>query len=57
MSQTRDDIEISLITPNILSEKDLESLATECLINPDSKKEKVSRILQDDFGVYVELLK
>lgn len=56
IEQTRDDLEINLIGPNRLSDKDLESLATECLIATDFKKKQVSKILQDDFGVYVELL-
>lgn len=52
--QTRDDIEIMLIAPNRMSDKDLESFASECLVTPNAKKEKASKILQDDFGIYVE---
>lgn len=50
---TRDDMEIDLIGPNRLSDKDLESLASECLITTDLKKKQISKILQDDFGVYI----
>lgn len=57
LEQTKDDIEINLIGPNRLSDKDLESLASECLITTDFKKKQVSRILQDGFGIYVELVK
>lgn len=57
LEQTKDDIEISLIGPNRMSDKDLECLALECLIATDSKKNKVSKILQEDFGIYVELTK
>jgi len=56
LEQTKDDIEISLIGPNRLSDKDLESLAVECLISTDLKKKQVSKILQDDFGIYVEVV-
>lgn len=38
MLQTKDDIEINLIVPNRLSDKDLESFASECLRAPDAKK-------------------
>lgn len=55
LEQTKDDIEISLIGPNRMSDKDLECLAVECLMTPDFKKDQVSRILQGDFGIYVEL--
>jgi hypothetical protein len=54
-SQTKDDIEINLIVPNRLSDKDLESLASECLISPNFIKEQATKILRDDFGVYIEL--
>lgn len=54
MEQTRDDIEINLIAPNRLSDKDLESLAAECLTATDSKKKKVFKILQDNFNIYIE---
>lgn len=54
--QTKDDIEINLIVPNRLSDKDIESFASECLITPDFKKERVTIILRDDFGVSVQLL-
>lgn len=53
--QTKDDIEINLVVPNRLSDKDLESFASECLVVPDLKKKQASKILQDDFGVSVEL--
>lgn len=51
---TRDDIEIDLIIPHRLSDKDLESLASECLAAADPKKEYVSKILRNDFGIYLE---
>ena len=54
---TKDDIEIDLIIPNRLSDRDLESLASECLVAPDSRKRLVMKILQDGFGVYVEEVK
>lgn len=52
---TKDDIEIDLIVPNRLSDKDLESFASECLQNPNNNKNCVSKILKDDFGIYLEL--
>lgn len=57
LKQTKDDIEINLIVPNRLSDKDIESLAFECLVDADLKKKQVSKILQDDFGIYIELVK
>lgn len=55
IEQTKDDLELNLIGPNRLSDKDLEALASECLISPDFKKKQLLKILQDDFGVYLEL--
>ncbi|MCF7843307.1 hypothetical protein K9M47_00235 [Candidatus Gracilibacteria bacterium] len=55
VDQTKDDIELNLIVPNRLSDKDLESFASECLIVPDFKKKQASKILKDYFGVSVEL--
>jgi len=52
---TKDDIETDLIIPNKLSDKDLECLLTECLIARTPQKEKISKIIQDDFGVYIEI--
>ena len=54
--QTKDDIEINLIGPNRLSDKDLEKFAAECLISIDSQKEQISRILKDDFNIFVNLI-
>jgi len=54
LEQTKDDIENYLIVPNRLGGKDLESIASNCLIATDKQKEKVSKILRDDFGVYLE---
>lgn len=56
LEQTRDDIEIDLIGPNRLSDEDLESLASECLITPNPKKNHVLKILQDDFGIDIKLV-
>ncbi|MFZ2975419.1 MAG: hypothetical protein WA055_02180 [Candidatus Moraniibacteriota bacterium] len=53
----KDDIELNLIIPNRLSDQDLEKLAAECLIKPTLQKEKISKIIQDDFGVFVEIIK
>lgn len=52
---TKDDIETDLIIPNKLSDQDLEKLAVECLIKTTAQKEKISKIIQDDFGVFVEI--
>lgn len=52
--QTKDDVEINLIVPNRLSDKDLESFASECIRAHDLKKGQTSIILQDDFGVSLE---
>jgi len=57
MQQTKDDVEINLIAPNRLSDKDLESLSAECLVAPDLKKKQVLKILQEDFNIYVEIVK
>ncbi|MCX6732895.1 MAG: hypothetical protein NTV98_05135 [Candidatus Roizmanbacteria bacterium] len=57
IEQTKDNIEIDLIAPNRFSNQDLQRLASECLISTDFKKDLVSKILQDDFGIYVELAK
>lgn len=51
---TKDDIETDLVIPNKLSDKDLECLAAECFIRPTAKKRKIAKVLQDDFGVYME---
>lgn len=53
---TKDDLELNLIIPNRLSDQDLEKLAIECKIKPTLQKEKISKIIQDDFGVYVEIV-
>jgi hypothetical protein len=57
LEQTRDDIEINLISPNMLSDKDLEALASECLIDPNLEKNQVANVLQKDFGVYMDIVK
>jgi len=49
--QTKDDIELNLIGPNRLSNKDIEFLAMECLRKADAKKKQVSEILENDFGI------
>ena len=59
LEQTKDDLEIYLIGPNRLSDKDLESLAAECLIGrtvPLEKRKQIFGILQDNFNMHIELL-
>lgn len=56
LEQTRDDIEINLILPNRLSDKDLESLAVDCLMSTDPTKRKTSDILRDNFGIEIMLV-
>ncbi len=53
--QTKDDIEINLIGPSRLSDKDMECFAFECLTSPDLKKKQISKILEDDFGINVSI--
>jgi len=53
---TKDDIETGLIIPNKLSDQDLKKLVVECLIKPTVQKEKISKIIQDDFGIFVEII-
>jgi hypothetical protein len=53
---TKDDIETDLIIPNKLSDQDLEKLAIECLIKPTAQKEKISKIIQDDFKIFIEII-
>ena len=57
VEQTKDDVEIGLIVPNRLSDKDLELFASECSVIPNFKKKQISKILQDDFGIHLELTK
>ena len=52
---TKDEIETNLIVPNGLSDKDLECLATECLIKSGLVYDQIKSILEDDFGIYVRL--
>lgn len=52
---TKDDLELSLIIPNRLNEKDLECLSAECLIDSNMQKEKIIKIIQEDFNIYMEL--
>ena len=54
IQQTKDDLEINLVSPNKLSDKDLECLAAECIVNTNPEKAQLSKILQEDFNVYVE---
>lgn len=53
---TKDDLELNLILPHRLSDQDLENMAAECLIKTTPQKEKMSKILQDDFGIFVEIV-
>ena len=53
---TKDEIETNLIVPNGLSDKDLECLATECLIKSGLVYDQIKSILEDDFGIYVRLV-
>jgi len=53
---TKDDLELNLILPNRLSDQDLENLAAECMIKVTPQKEKISKILQNDFRIYVEII-
>lgn len=53
---TKDNLELNLIIPNRLSDQDLEKLAAECIIRATPQKEKISKIIQDGFGVFVEIV-
>lgn len=53
---TKDDLEINLIIPNKLNEKDLECLSADCQIKPNKNKVKIREILENDFGIETKLI-
>ena len=53
---TKDDLETSLIIPNRMSDKDLECLSAECLINPSDAKSKTRKIIEEEYGVLANLI-
>jgi len=53
---TKDELELNLILPNRLSDHDLERLAVECLIKTTPRKNKISKIIQEDFKIFVEII-
>lgn len=52
---TKDNLELDLIIPNRLSERDLECLSAECLNEITVQKEKIIKIIQEDFNIYMEV--
>ncbi len=53
---TKDDLEINLIIPNKLNEKDLECLSADCQIKPNENKVKIKEILENDFGIITQVI-